>query len=100
MEHLKSKVHILTNHMQAVMGYLELEQYAKALNEVKSAIKELRELAKMIAGVKPSDAALNLPKKSVVVVPPGTAVVTADKVTTPIPKNMIAIVPKSELKKE
>lgn len=100
MEHLKSKVHVLTNHMQAVMGYLELEEYGKALTEVRRAIKELRALAKMISGFKPfvPDAVVTVPKDAVVVIPDGVVVVSPEKVDMHVPNNVVAIVPRNHMK--
>lgn len=89
MERVKAKVHAITNQLQGIIGYLELEQYGKALTCVKDAIKEFKVLAKMLEGHM-----VDIPKDSVVVVPPGTEVVSPEDVTVRVPKGVIAIVPK------
>lgn len=62
-EHLRHAVHRLTNHMQAIIGFMEIQKYDKALVAVREAINELRQLAKVLAG------GLIIPIEAVVVVP-------------------------------
>lgn len=94
MERIKAKVHIITNHLQGIIGYLELEQYDKAIKTVREAISEFKVLGKMIAGYM-----AEIPVDSVVVVPPGTTVVSPSDVTDKVPKGVLTIVPKDHLKK-
>jgi sensor histidine kinase regulating citrate/malate metabolism len=43
-ESLKKKIHVLSNKMQAVSGYLELKQYEKAKVELRKANTALADL--------------------------------------------------------
>lgn len=95
MENLKQQVHIITNQLQEVIGYLELEQYNKALNSVKRAITGLRGLAQSVSGL----CVGTLPKDSVVVVPHGTRMVSSEDVTVDIPPDRVAIVPITDVRK-
>jgi len=48
---LKTRVHKMVNHLQAILGYIELNQYDKALTETKRAAKEVVELQNILAHV-------------------------------------------------
>jgi hypothetical protein len=42
---VKDSVHRMTRHLQLISGYLELEDYTKALGKTRETIKELHALA-------------------------------------------------------
>lgn len=86
LEDVKQSVHRMTNHLQIVLGYLEMEQYAKALAAVKSTIKELQGLAKQLTGFV---VAQDIPPDKVVVVPEDATVVRVD----PAQQSTIVVVP-------
>jgi sensor histidine kinase regulating citrate/malate metabolism len=48
---VKQSVHRMTNHLQLISGYLELEDYTKALRKTKETIKELHGLATSLTGL-------------------------------------------------
>lgn len=85
-EQIKATVHRLTNHLQTVLGYLELEQYAKALAAVKTTIKELQGLAKQLSGFVVTH---DVPPDKVVVVPESATIVRVD----PGKQSSIVVVP-------
>jgi hypothetical protein len=95
-ESIQMQVHRITNHMQVVLGYLELEQYPKALVEVRAAISALHVLSSQVARL---IVTRHMPHKSVVVVPHGTRVVSSEDVTVDIPTDSVSIVPEGEVRK-
>ena len=50
-EKARSTIHQLTNILQALLGYLELGQYAKARGQIKEALKLLDQLRKQLAAL-------------------------------------------------
>jgi hypothetical protein len=54
---VKESVHRMTSHLQLINGYLEMEDYAKALGKTGDAIKELHALASNGAGERAGDSA-------------------------------------------
>lgn len=93
---LKQQVHRITNLLQEVLGYLEIQEYIKALSAVKRTIRELRGLATQVSGLCDSQP---LPEGSVVVVPHGTRTVSSEDVTVDIPPGDVAIVSESDVRK-
>ena len=47
-EESKKLVHEITNHMQSVLGYFELQEYGKAKEQIKDAIKLLGRLRRAV----------------------------------------------------
>lgn len=47
-EDIKVRINSLTNTLTAILGYLELGEYAKVAYQVKMAVKELAQLAKAV----------------------------------------------------
>lgn len=103
---LKTHVHILTNRLQAILGYLELEDYKAALTTTRAAVKDVRALAAALAGQ-----VMAMPPKqhSVVIVPPGTQVEEAQNVNLTEPNsdtprilanNVVAIVNEEDVEKK
>ena len=48
---VKDSVHRMTSHLQLISGYLEMENYTKALGKTREAIKEMHALAKSLTGL-------------------------------------------------
>jgi hypothetical protein len=94
MESLKNGVHRITDHLQLVLAYLELEQYPKALAQVREAIVDLRKIAIQVSGLM---VVRRMPRKSVVVVPHGTRTVSSDDVKIDVPKDAVTILPESDV---
>lgn len=46
---VRAQVHLVTDRLQMVLGYVELNQCDKALPVVKQTVKEMRALAKLVA---------------------------------------------------
>jgi hypothetical protein len=91
---LKQSVHRLTNKLQAILGFLELEQYEKALKAAKETIAELHRMVAAIAGM-----CVMLPKDgSVVVVPHGTRVVSSDDVNVDVDSDEVRVVGASSVR--
>jgi hypothetical protein len=94
-EALRSKVHILTNQMQAILGYLELEEYQKALTATKLAIRELRGIATVLTGHMLSV------RSEAVIVPDRAVVKKASEVKHPeLKKNTVVIVPRKDIQEK
>jgi sensor histidine kinase regulating citrate/malate metabolism len=92
MHTLRAKIHILTNQMQTILGYLELEEYTKALKATKDAIRELRSIATVLSGH------LISVRSEAVIVPDGTEVHEASEVKKPAPqKNAVVVLPKKDI---
>src|ERR1039458_2812312 len=60
----------MTNYLQLISGYLELEDYTKALRKTKETIKELHALATSLTGL--ADGGMTVPEDGAVVVPHGS----------------------------
>lgn len=65
-EDLKKRVHILANCMQAVLGYMELGYFDKALEQMKNCAEQLGELSKLTATF------VSIEKKEITQLPPAT----------------------------
>lgn len=50
LDELKQRVHQLANHMQSILGYIELNEFEKARHMVVEAVKELRQLSLSLGG--------------------------------------------------
>jgi hypothetical protein len=87
-EGIKQAVHRMTNYLQEVLGYLELEQYAKALTALKRTIGEMQLLAKTLTGFVVPD---RVPSDMVVVAPEDATVLRVD----PAQQKTIVVVPKA-----
>lgn len=92
--HLKESIGRLKDRLQAILSYLELEQYEKALEATKHTFKELTRLATGIA-----DLCIRLPKEGfVVVLPHGTRPVSSDDVTECVDSDEVKVVPLSSVR--
>jgi hypothetical protein len=115
-EGIKQAVHRMTNYLQEVLGYLELEQYAKALTALKRTIGEMQLLAKTLTGfvvpdrvppdmvvVAPEDATVlrvdPAQQKTIVVVPKAAGVVSPSDLKRGVDPDMLHLVHKDDVKK-
>jgi hypothetical protein len=48
---VKQLVHRMTNHLQLISGYLELEDYIKAMGKTRETIKEMHAVATSLNGL-------------------------------------------------
>jgi hypothetical protein len=93
---VKQLVHRMTNHVQLISGYLELEDYTKALRKTKETIKELHALATSLTGL--ADGGMTVPEDGAVVVPHGSRVVSYEDVTVDINSDEVQAVDKDEVR--
>ena len=93
---VKESVHRMTNHLQLISAYLEMEDYAKALGKTKETIKELRALATSLTGL--TNVAMTVPKDGAVVVPHGSTVVSYEDVNVDVDSDEVRSVDKNEVR--
>jgi hypothetical protein len=48
---VKESVHRMTNHLQLISVYLEIEDYTRALAKTRESVKELHKLAESLTGL-------------------------------------------------
>ncbi len=93
-EHLKEQVHRIGNRLQEILRPLDDKQYDKAVIAVNDTVSALLRLAAQI-----SNYYVRLPDDgSVVVVPHGTRVVSADDVTVEIGPHEVRVVSGASVK--
>jgi hypothetical protein len=93
---VKESVHRMTSHLQLISGYLEMEDYARALGKTKETIKELRGLAKSLTGL--ANVGMTVPKDGAVVVPHGSTVLSHEDVNVDVDSDEVRSVEKSEVR--
>jgi hypothetical protein len=93
---VKESVHRMTSHLQLISGYLEMEDYTRALGKTRETIKELRGLAKSLSGL--ANVGMTVPKDGAVVVPHGTTVVSHEDVNVDVDSDEVRSVDKSEVR--
>jgi hypothetical protein len=93
---VKESVHRMTSHLQLISGFLEMEDYGKALGKTKEAIKELHALAKSLTGL--ANVGMTVPKDGAVVVPHGSRVVSHEDVNVDIDSDEVRSVDKNEVR--
>jgi hypothetical protein len=93
---VKHSVHRMTNHLQLISGYLEMEDYTKALAKTRETIKELHTLAESLTGL--ANVAMTVPKEGAVVVPHGSTVVSYEDVNVDISSDEVQSVDKDEIR--
>ena len=93
---VKESVHRMTNQLQLISGYLELEVYPKALGKTRETIKELHLLATSLTGL--ADVGMTVPKGGAVVVPHGSTVVSHEDVNVDVDSNEVRSVDKNEVR--
>ena len=67
---VKESVRRMTNQLQLISGYLELEDYSRALVKTRETMNELHALAESLTGL--ASARMTVPKDGAVVVPHGS----------------------------
>jgi hypothetical protein len=93
---VKQSVHKMTSHLQLISGYLELEDYTKALRKTKETIKDLHALATSLAGL--ADGGMTVPEDGAVVVPHGSRVVSYEDVNVDINSDEVQSVSKDAIR--
>jgi hypothetical protein len=93
---VKQSVHRMTNHLQLISGYLEMEDYTKALAKTRETVKELHTLAESLSGL--ANVAMTVPKEGAVVVPHGSTVVSYEDVNVDINSDEVRSVDKNEVR--
>jgi len=93
---VKESVHRMTSHLQLISGYLEMEDYSKALRKTKETIKELHALATSLTGL--ANVGMTVPKDGAVVVPHGSRVVSHEDVNVDIDSDEVRSVDKDEVR--
>jgi hypothetical protein len=93
---VKESVHRMTSHLQLINGYLEMEDYAKALGKTGDAIKELHALATSLTGL--ANVGMTVPQDGAVVVPHGSTVVSHEDVNVDVDSDEVRSVGKNEVR--
>ena len=93
---VKESVHRMTSHLQLISGYLEMEDYGKALGKTKETIEELHALATSLTGL--ANVGMTVPKDGAVVVPHGSRVVSHEDVNVDIDRDEVRSVDKNEVR--
>jgi hypothetical protein len=93
---VKESVQRMTSHLQLISGYLEMEDYTKALGMTRETIKELHALATSLTGL--ANVAMTVPKDGAVVVPHGSTVVSYEDVNVDVDSDEVRSVDKSEVR--
>jgi hypothetical protein len=93
---VKESVHRMTNQLQLISGYLEMEVYPKALGKTRETMKELHTLATSLTG--PAHVGMTVPNDGAVVVPHGSTVVSHEDVNVDVGSNEVRSVDKNEVR--
>ena len=93
---VKESVHRMTSHLQLISGYLEMEDYTRALGKTKETIKELHALATSLTGL--ANVGMTVPKDGAVVVPHGSTVVSHEDVNVDVDSDEVRSVDRSEVR--
>jgi|SRR5580700_1651757 hypothetical protein len=93
---VKNSVHRMTNHLQLISGYLEMENYTRALEKTKETIKEMHALAVSLTGL--ANVGMTVPEDGAVVVPHGSTVVSYEDVNVDVDKDEVRSVDKTEVR--
>lgn len=93
---VKESVRRMTSQLQLISGYLEMEDYPKALAKTRETVKELHQLAESLTGL--ANKAMTVPKEGAVVVPHGSTVVSYEDVNIDISSDEVRSVGKNEVR--
>jgi hypothetical protein len=93
---VKESVHRMTSHLQLISGYLEMEDYTKALWKTRETIKELHALATSLTGM--ANVGMTVPKDGAVVVPHGSTVVSHEDVNVDVDCDEVRSVDRNEVR--
>lgn len=92
---VKHSVNRMMSHLQLISGYLEMEDYAKALGKTRETIKEMHALAKSLTGL--ANMGMTVPQDGAVVVPHGSTVVSYEDVNVDVARDEVRAVDKNEI---
>ncbi len=93
---VKASVHRMASHLQLISGYLETENYTKALGQTRDTIKELHALATSLAGL--ANVGMTVPEDGAVVVPHGSRVVSHEDVNVDVNSDEVRSVDRNEVR--
>jgi hypothetical protein len=93
---VKESVRKMTNHLQLISGYLEMEDYTKALAKTRETVQELHKLAQSLTGL--ANEAMTVPNQGAVVVPHGSTVVSYEDVNVDISSDEVRSVEGNEVR--
>jgi len=96
MKSVKESVRRMTSHLQLISGYLEIEDYTRALAKTRETVKELHKLAESLTGL--ASEGMTVPKEGAVVVPHGSTVVSYEDVNVDISSDEVRSVAKNEIR--
>jgi hypothetical protein len=93
---VKESVRTMTTHLQLISGYLEMEDYTKALTKTRETVKELHKLAESLTGL--ANVGMTVPKEGAVVVPHGSTVVSYEDVNVDVGSDEVLSVGKNDVR--
>jgi hypothetical protein len=93
---VKESVHRMTSHLQLISGYLEMQDYTKALGKTRETIKEMHSLETSLAGL--ANVGMTVPHDGAVVVPHGSTVVSHEDVNVDVDRDEVRAVEKNEVR--
>jgi hypothetical protein len=93
---IKALVHRMTSHLQLISGYLEMQDYTRALGKTRDTVKEMHALAASLTGL--TNAGMTVPKDGAVVVPHGSTVVSYEDVNVDVDTDEVRSVEKTEVR--
>jgi hypothetical protein len=96
LQSVKESVRRMTSHLQIISGYLEIEDYTRALGETRETVKVLHALAEGLTGM--ANLGMTVPKEGAVVVPHGSTVVSYEDVNVDISSDEVRSVAKNEIR--
>ena len=95
MQSVKDSVLRMTTHIQLISGYLEMEDYQKALIKTRETVKELRALSKTLTGL--ANMGMTVPEDGAVVVPHGSTVVSYEDVNVDVDSDEVRSVAENDI---
>jgi hypothetical protein len=93
---VKESVRKMTSHLQLISGYLEIEDYTRALAKTRETVKELHALAESLTAL--TSGGMTVPKDGAVVVPHGSMVVSYEDVNVDVGRDEVRSVAKDEVR--
>jgi hypothetical protein len=86
----------MTSNLQLISGYLEMNDYTKALGRTKQTIKEMHALEASLMGL--VNVGMTVPKDGAVVVPHGSTVVSHEDVNVDVDSDEVRAVDKDDVR--
>ncbi len=93
---VKHSIHRMTSNLQLISGYLEMNDYTKALGRTKQTIKEMHALKASLMGL--VNVGMTVPKDGAVVVPHGSTVVSHEDVNVDVDSDEVRAVDKDDVR--